>query len=88
MCAVSSFTVGNGAPRGDAKAAGERIWNALGQAPMSSKVPKRKPAGVASMTLDAENGVLSRILSRFTSLAAKWAGKRPMYQQTLIPQRY
>ncbi|WP_179258567.1 hypothetical protein [Caballeronia sordidicola] len=55
---------------------------------MSSKVPKRKPAGVASMTLDAENGVLSRILSRFTSLAAKWAGKRPMYQQTLIPQRY
>ena len=60
---------------------------------LSHKTPstlgaKRKPSGVASVTVDVENVVLSRILSRYSSLAPRWSGKRPMYQQTLIPQHY
>jgi hypothetical protein len=33
--------------------------------------PKRKPGGVASVTVDVENVVLPGILSRYSSLAAR-----------------
>jgi hypothetical protein len=45
--------------------------------PKPNLAPNKNPGGVASVTVDVENVVLPGILSRYSSLAARWSDTPP-----------